>query len=304
MSVITRSVLAAIATLLIAPVASAQIRTCSTNAQCNNGLFCDGKEVCVGARGAALGFCVSPGNPCSIGFSCNETTDSCVRVCTAATADADGDGHASTECGGDDCDDNDPTRYPGNREVCDADGRDEDCNPATFGTPHVCQTGDASDCDNDGYVSNGCGNLAVFRSGPRAGQLQPGVPRDVLGDDCNDANPATHPGQIEVCNHVDDNCNGITDEGVKMTLWKDVDGDGFGDGRNFASRIDDACPQDQSVYPPGSPLAGQPRNLGDALSTNNLDCNDNNSLVSPVTAQLKAGGYISDPNNQIVCPQQ
>jgi hypothetical protein len=33
-------------------------------------------------------------------------------------------------------------------------------------------------------------------------------------DDCNDANPAVHPGAPEICgNHIDDNCNGQIDEG-------------------------------------------------------------------------------------------
>jgi hypothetical protein len=33
------------------------------------------------------------------------------------------------------------------------------------------------------------------------------------GPDCNDANPAVHPGVTEVCNAVDDNCDGQIDEG-------------------------------------------------------------------------------------------
>lgn len=35
---------------------------------------------------------------------------------------------------GDDCDDDDPDRYPGNFEICDDDDHDEDCDPTTFGT--------------------------------------------------------------------------------------------------------------------------------------------------------------------------
>ncbi len=44
--------------------------------------------------------------------------------------DKDGDGHSSVSCGGDDCDDNDKLRFPGNSEVCD--GKDNDCNSATL----------------------------------------------------------------------------------------------------------------------------------------------------------------------------
>jgi hypothetical protein len=34
------------------------------------------------------------------------------------------------------------------------------------------------------------------------------------GGDCNDANPAIHPGAVELCNGTDDNCNGIVDDGA------------------------------------------------------------------------------------------
>ncbi len=44
----------------------------------------------------------------------------------AGCPDADGDGHEDAACGGDDCDDGDPTIYPGAPEVC-GDGIDQDC---------------------------------------------------------------------------------------------------------------------------------------------------------------------------------
>ncbi len=42
--------------------------------------------------------------------------------------------------------------------------------------------------------------------------------------DCNDAKAAVHPGATEVCNGIDDNCNGSVDEG-----FADTDGDGLAD---------------------------------------------------------------------------
>jgi len=42
-------------------------------------------------------------------------------------ADDDGDGHRSSACGGDDCDDANAARYPTATEVCNA-GIDDDCN--------------------------------------------------------------------------------------------------------------------------------------------------------------------------------
>ncbi|MEZ4302692.1 MAG: DNRLRE domain-containing protein, partial [Polyangiaceae bacterium] len=46
-------------------------------------------------------------------------------------------------------------------------------------------------------------------------------------DDCDDANPATHPGASETCNEVDDNCDGQVDEG--NVCCPDEDGDGICD---------------------------------------------------------------------------
>ena len=46
---------------------------------------------------------------------------------TFLDVDQDGDGIAATRWGGLDCDDADADRWPGNSEVPDADGRDEDC---------------------------------------------------------------------------------------------------------------------------------------------------------------------------------
>jgi hypothetical protein len=47
--------------------------------------------------------------------------------------DLDGDGHRSPLVGGDDCDDFDSHEYPGNTEVRDGYGHDEDCDPTTGG---------------------------------------------------------------------------------------------------------------------------------------------------------------------------
>jgi len=44
--------------------------------------------------------------------------------------------------------------------------------------------------------------------------------------DIKAADAAIHPGATELCNGIDDNCNGQIDEGVTTTFYRDADGDG------------------------------------------------------------------------------
>jgi len=59
-------------------------------------------------------------------------------------------------------------------------------------------------------------------------------PADLDGDgtpgfaDCDDGDPAVHPFADEICNDVDDDCDGQVDEGVAVIAYLDGDGDGFG----------------------------------------------------------------------------
>lgn len=93
--------------------------------------------------------------------------------------DADMDGNSAWPCGGD-CDDSDPLRYPGNTEVCDSSGHDEDCDPYTVGR---------RDVDADGEIDGRCTNRLPD------GQI-------VSGTDVDDSNPAIQSG-AQVCNGGD-----------------------------------------------------------------------------------------------------
>ncbi|MBI4453758.1 hypothetical protein HY636_03890 [Candidatus Woesearchaeota archaeon] len=55
-----------------------------------------------------------------------------------------------------------------------------------------------------------------------------------LGDDCNDGNKNIFPTAKEICDYLDNNCNGENDEGVTTSSWKDADGDGQGDKANMS----------------------------------------------------------------------
>jgi hypothetical protein len=207
---------------------------CTTDDDCDDDLFCNGDERCV------MGACRPGADPCDDGIEC--TIDACSegrRRCFSDPPDEDGDGAFDASCLdgsgaalGDDCDDADSGRFPGNIEVCDAD--DEDCDDTTFG---------GVDDDHDGYQSQVCCNGAS------------------CGDDCDDARIGSFPGATEVCDGLDQNCDGTVDDGVSLAGFLDRDGDGWGD---------DAMPMPACAGTPGwAPRGG--------------DCNDD-----PLDANARA----------------
>ena len=160
-----------------------------------------------------------------------------------------------------DCNDNNANIHPGVTEVCN--GIDDNCNGqidegvgSTF----------YADVDGDGY-----GN-------PASSVQACSVPAGYVSNntDCNDANASVHPGATEICNGIDDNCNGQIDEGLGSTFYADVDGDGYG---NPASSVQ-AC----------SAPAG--------YVSNSTDCNDANASVHPGATEV-CNGIDDNCNGQI-----
>lgn len=113
-------------------------------------------------------------------------------------SDSDGDGHRAVQHRherlglGTDCDDGNPNRFPGNPEVADFDGNDEDCDPSTIGE---------MDQDGDGFTDWRVWNAPFTRVG-----------RPVYGEDCDDTRRGVNPGIPEIPgNGLDDNCDGDVD---------------------------------------------------------------------------------------------
>jgi hypothetical protein len=187
----------------------AGITRCDDGASCDDGLFCNGVETCVS------GAC-EPGTAiaCDDHIAC--TDDACdedLNACASDVRDRDGDGFGDASCVdaagvalGQDCDDGDYNRFPMNAEVCDALGHDEDCDTTTLGD---------RDDDADGYVDALCCNVTL--AGMR-----------LCGDDCNDRAASSSPVGTEVCDGMDNDCDGMVDDGALETFYRDVDGDGFG----------------------------------------------------------------------------
>jgi hypothetical protein len=118
---------------------------------------------------------------------------------------------------GTDCDDTEPEAHPGGSEVCD--DIDNDCD---FDVDEGLAVEEyRPDEDDDGWGD------AMASPVESCSPLVDLVP---TGGDCADLDPARHPGAIEVCNDVDDDCNGGIDDGLEFLTWyPDSDGDGFGD---------------------------------------------------------------------------
>jgi hypothetical protein len=129
--------------------------------------------------------------------------------------DADGDGYLSVA----DCDDGLAEVNPSAAEACD--GLDNDCDGLTDEDP-LDPPPWYPDVDQDGY---GVWAQGVLACAPPADHIAtPG--------DCDDQDPAVHPIAVEVCDAVDNDCDGVTDEedaADAVVFYGDVDLDGYGD---------------------------------------------------------------------------
>jgi hypothetical protein len=178
--------------------------------------------------------------------------------CSGADAeDLDGDGYASTE----DCDDTDPTVNPDAEEKCD--GVDQDCDG------EVDEAGGDTwyvDADGDGYGDPATASTAC----------EPEADAVADGTDCDDSDPAASPAGEEVCDEVDNDCDGLVDEEVTTTWYIDRDGDGWG----TADTTQDAC-----AVPTG-------------YSPSYEDCDDTTADVSP-DADERCDGVDQDCDGEI-----
>lgn len=117
------------------------------------------------------------------------------------------------------------------------------------------------DLDEDGYGD--ADGTVVPSCTPVAGYV-------ANGRDCADDDPVRNPDAEELCNAVDDNCDGRADEGLNTTiLYPDLDGDGYGSADAFDVVL--GCP----------PLSGYADNAD--------DCNDDDPGINRGAADVCNG---------------
>lgn len=166
---------------------------------------------------------------------------------TVSYADGDGDGFTSDV----DCNDADPSINPDAIETCN--GVDDNCNGIVDDG-----AGDTwyADVDGDGY---GDATSTIVACEMPGGYIADNT-------DCNDADPSVNPGASEICNGIDDDCNGSIDDGVLFATWyADVDGDGYGDAASAVETCDGA---------PAGYVGG------------NTDCNDGDPSINPGATEV------------------
>ncbi len=153
-----------------------------------------------------------------------------------------------------DCDDNNAQLNPGAAEMCD--GIDNDCNGLVDDLPIFAYFQDA---DGDGF-GNASLELDTCLSVAPGGYVD-------NNQDCDDSDPELNPGAGEICDGLDNNCNGMADEDLAVfTYFADTDGDSFGNESVTLSSCE--------VNPPaGYAVEGQ-------------DCDDNNAFVYPGAPEL------------------
>jgi hypothetical protein len=172
--------------------------------------------------------------------------------------DADGDGYDA----GDDCDDADPDVHPGAIELCN--GIDDDCDAEVDEDASDVSTWYA-DLDGDGF---GDPEVAVSACEQASGYVG-------NGDDCDDGDAAVNPDATELCNGIDDDCDGLVDDEDDIpadasTWYLDGDADGYG----LDDSVLEACEQ-----PSGYAAVGGDCDDGDPAfnpAADEDDCTDPN----------------------------
>jgi hypothetical protein len=151
-----------------------------------------------------------------------------------------------------DCNDEDGSIHRDAEEICD--GIDNDCDEQIDEDVKITFY---VDVDGDGYGADV--SLQEECEAPALAVSQ--------GGDCDDSDPNIYPSAAELCDGIDNDCNGLSDSEEDATnqpkRFADQDGDGFGDSNTYT--------QDCSA---------------EGWIDNNEDCDDSNADINPSIQEI------------------
>jgi hypothetical protein len=240
---------------------------------------------------------------------CNSLVDDAPTDGVTVYADTDGDGYgdlamSEIACGEDadsvfdatDCDDGDGAVSPGATEVCDA--VDNDCDGTVDGADAADVGMFYADADSDGF---GDASAASIACDAPSGTV-------TNATDCDDSAAAVYPGAVEVCDSVDNDCDGATDESgaTGATTWYvDNDGDGYGvsdattDSCNapsgYAATADDCDDAEPTAYPTASELDDSLDNDCDAFVDEDF-VSAGDVIITEIDRQPRVGSTSTNSN--------
>ncbi|MBN1773506.1 MAG: hypothetical protein JXB32_19750, partial [Deltaproteobacteria bacterium] len=202
--------------------------SCETNADCDDLDVCSGTETCnTGTHVCRAGTPLADGTTCT-------TAGGASGRCRDGTCSREGCGDGTVQAG-EECDDGNTTAGDG----CETDCRYSchaaaDCNEvpdnvctddacisvaggqACTHSPNTRPCNDGNTCTSGDVCAGGvCAGILIDGDGDTYG---PGAD---CGGDCDDTRAAVHPEAAEACNALDDNCDGITDNGAGMECARD-----------------------------------------------------------------------------------
>ncbi len=221
---------------------------------------------------------IHPGAPDTVGDGWDNNCDGVDGV------DVDGDGFAAGDGATQDCDDVDSDTYPGADELADA--LDNDCDGDVDEGTATADDDDDGYCEGHDLDGDGVEDCVDGADPGDCDDTDPDLtPADIDADgyspcdgDCDDDDDAINPGAAEVCNLLDDDCDGVLGDG-------ETDEDG--DTDPACSDCDDAEASQHTLD-----LDGDGFNTCDDVDhPGGGDCNDEEAWANPAITDLVGDDY-------------